>query len=116
MCEPKVKVTAGAMLVASLSPRVALATMAVLGSGVALITVLGTSAPVYVWMGVFLWAAVTTIALLRRRADPVRRVVTVPARTPQRTRVELVASRRVPELEAGAPAVTYTVTQQHTVR
>lgn len=116
MCKPAPKITAGAMLVASLSPKVVLASMAVLGSGVALVAVLGTSAPVYVWMGVVLWAAVTTIALLARRANPVRRVVTVPARAPQRTRVELVASRRVPELEAGAPAVTYTITEQRAVR
>lgn len=112
MCEPSPKVTAGAMLVASLSPRVTLATMAVLGSGVTLVAVLGSGAPTFLWMVAVLWAAVTTIALLRRRADPVRRVVSVPARAPQQTRVELVASRRVPELEAGVPAVTYTVVEQ----
>jgi hypothetical protein len=117
MCEPKIKITAGAMLVAALSPRVVLGGMAVLGSGVALVAALGSGAPAFLWMGAILWASVTTIELLRRRANPVQRVVYAQPRTQQRTRVELVTARRAPELEAGAPAVTYTVTeQQRTVR
>ena len=93
-----------------------LATTAVLGSGVALVVVAGSALNAWVGMGLFGWAAISTILLLRRRADPRRQMVAAPSPAPRRAQAQIVASRRAPELEAGAPAITYTVTRQHTAR
>jgi hypothetical protein len=104
------------MLVATLSPRVVLATMAVLGSGVGLVVVAGTALTAYVWMVLVASTSISTILLLRRRADPVRHMVRTPQAAPQRTAVRVIASRPSPAsleaarlaLPAAEPDVTYT--------
>ena len=116
MCEPEPKVTAGAMIVAWIGPKIMFTGMAVLGSGVFVVTMAGSMFNAYVGMLLFGWSAIATILLLRRRADPVRRTVAVPTSAPKPKRVELIASRRLPELESSSPVVTYTVEQQRVIR
>ena len=104
MCKPPPKVTTGAMIVATLSPRVVLATLAVAGSGVALVVVAGSALNAYVWMVLVGWASIASILLLRRRADPRRQMVAAPrpAVRPRAT-VRVIASRPARALPAAEP-------------
>ena len=105
MCKPLPKVTAGAMLVSALSPRVTLATMAVAGSGVALVVVAGTGLNAYALMGLTAYAALTTIALIRRKADTAHRAAYgLPTHAPQRAHAQIL-SARPRALPAAAPTV-----------
>ncbi|MEU0516664.1 hypothetical protein [Streptosporangium sp. NPDC006007] len=99
MCEPAPRVVyvhpaiTGAGLVATV----------VLGSGMGLYAVAGGST-VTAWalLGLTGYSAITTIALLARRASPVRQTTPpMPARTPARTTTaRVLASRTTPALPA----------------
>lgn len=103
MCAPEPRVTAGA----------GLAVCAVIGSGFGLYVVAGTALNAFVWMFLTGWAAIASILLLRRHANPVRQAAQAPARrVPQRVHAQILASRPMPALEAARPAIDHTVTRQ----
>ncbi|MEU8271226.1 hypothetical protein AB0B89_29215 [Sphaerisporangium sp. NPDC049002] len=101
MCSPPPKVTAGAILANAMLSKAGLIVGGIAASGLALYVAAGTALTAYVWMVLVGWAAVSTILLLRRRADPVRQVVRTQSRpAPRRVHAEILASRPQPALEA----------------
>ncbi len=113
MCAPAPKVTAGAIVASAALSKPGLIIGGLLVSGIGLYVAAGTALTAYGWMVLVAWASITTILLLRRRADPMQPTRRpTPPRPPQRARAEVLPARRVRELEAARPAITYTVEQQ----
>ncbi|WP_405149402.1 DUF1780 domain-containing protein [Sphaerisporangium sp. NBC_01403] len=101
MCAPPPKVTAGAIIASAVCSKAGLVVGGLLASGLALYAVAGTALTAYVWMVLVGSTSISTILLLRRRADPVRQIVRTQSRpAPRRVHAEILASRPQPALEA----------------
>lgn len=111
MCKPARTVTAGAVLMSMLGTKAGFGLVATVGSGAFVLAVAGSALNAWVIMILAGGWAITLIALLAKRANPVRQVAPRPAPAPPvRATVHVLEARPVQALPAASPAAPETIT------